>query len=518
MPANPLGPMMLDLYQLTQVYTLWDQELLAKEGIFNLYYRPIAYGKEKFLGPFGGGYSVYVGLEATLRFVQNFRYTPEQLTYLSTLKGADKKPLFEKDEFFDFLAQVNMEQLSIRAMREGTVCFADETLLQARGPFYLGLLLETRALNLTGYPTLVATKAARGKLASGNSLLYEFGLRRAQDDGGLSGSRAAYIGGADATSNVAAGMVFGIPVVGTQSHALIMSYLTQIEGMRAFARSMPGNCSLLIDTYSIDAGVRDASIVGLEQKAKGQNLFAVRIDSGDLAYWSKRVRAQLDKHGLTAVKIAVSNDLDEQTIASLRSQGAPIDTFCEGTQLIIAGGSPSLGCVYKAAAWRMGPDADWVYPMKVSASIEKAPIPGDHQIYRYFRTSADYERGYGYDFDMIVNRADAPAGDTEMYDPRSVNESKRVKRGGERIDLLQPVWEGGQIVCDLPPVDEIKTYTKSELVLLDPTVRRLEMPHKYLVGLEQRLYDLRNQRIREVRERDAQELAALENESPGSAQ
>ncbi len=506
-PTNPLGSMELDLYQLTQVYTCWEHGLLDKEAIFNLYYRPIKFGGEPFLGPFGGGYAVYVGLEAVLQLVRDFRYTDDQLAFLSTLKGQDNNRLFQKHEFFEFLRTVNMSQLSIRAMREGTVCFADETLMQVRGPFHLGLLLETQALNRTGYPTLVATKASRGKFAGGGSLLFELGLRRAQEPGGLSGSRAAFIGGADFTSNVAAGMVHGLPLVGTQSHALIMSFLRQIDGMRAFAESMPGNCSLLIDTYGIEFGAMDAIRVGRELKAKGQKLVAVRIDSGDLAKWSKRVRAMLDQYGLTEVRITASNDLDEHVIADLKAQGAPIDGFCEGTQLLIAGGSPSLGCVFKLAAWRMGPREDWTFPIKVSASIEKAPIPGDHQIFRYLAKSADYEQGHGYGFDMIVNRSDLLSDDTVMYDPRFINASQPVSLTADRLELLQPVWEDGQIVCDLPSVHKIKKFTQAELGLLDPTVRRLSMPHKYQVGLEQQLYDLRNRLIADARKREALELA-----------
>lgn len=308
--------LLTDFYQLTMVYAAWKTGRdTAKWGVFDLYFRN---------NPFKGGYAVNCGLGSVLDFVENFRISEEDCDYLATLKGADGNVLFEK-AFLEFLFKMRLE-VDIDAIEEGRVVFPNEPMLRVSGPIWQCQLLETPVLNMVNFETLIATKASRVKEAAGTAAVLEFGLRRAQGiDGGLAAARAAYIGGVDATSNVLAGKMFGIPLKGTHAHSWVMSYDDETEAFEKFADAMPGNCIFLVDTYDSMEGVKHAIQVGLKMKARGQKMLGIRLDSGDLAYLSAEARKLLDEAGLHDAKIVASNDLDENLIQDLNFQGAKID-------------------------------------------------------------------------------------------------------------------------------------------------------------------------------------------------
>jgi nicotinate phosphoribosyltransferase len=374
------------------------------------------------------------------------------------------------------------------------VVFPHEPLVRVSGPIIQCQILESALLNIVNFQTLVATKAARVCGAAAGQPVIEFGLRRAQGiDGALAASRAAFIGGCAATSNVLAGRLFGIPVKGTHAHSWVMSFDTELESFNAYAAAMPNNCVFLVDTYDTLDGVRHAIAVGKKLREKGHKLLGIRLDSGDLAWLSIEARKLLDDAGLQDAAILASNDLDENIIASLKAQGAAITVWGVGTMLVTAYDHPALGGVYKLGAVR-GADGAWQPKLKLSEQAVKVSTPGVLQVRRYF--IGDEARA-----DMIYNEPQGITDPPTIVDPSDPNRRRAMGDATRWEDLLVPVVRQGRIVYDNPPLPDIRGRAIAQQQLFHGTIRRLLNPHHYPVGLEQGLHDLKTKLILQARKK-----------------
>jgi nicotinate phosphoribosyltransferase len=354
------------------------------------------------------------------------------------------------------------------------------------------MLLETPLLTLVNFQTLVATKAARLALAAKGDPILEFGLRRAQGpDGGLSASRAAYLGGCSATSNVLAAKRYGIPVKGTHAHAWVMLFDDEREAFQAYADAMPGNCVLLVDTYDTLAGVRHAIEVGRRLRERGHALAGIRLDSGDLAWLSQEARRLLDEAGFTGTAILASNELDEHIVASLREQGARIGVWGVGTRLVTGAEDAALGGVYKLGAVRR-PGGAWQPRVKLSEQSAKTSVPGLLQT-RRFRADG------GYLADCIHDREAPLPEPVTMVDPLDHTRRREIPAGTAGEDLLAPVFRGGELVYERPPLAASRQRVRAQLEGFHAGVKRFVNPHQYPVGLERGLFDLRTRLILEAR-------------------
>ncbi|MFT6178626.1 MAG: nicotinate phosphoribosyltransferase [Akkermansiaceae bacterium] len=366
---NTTSPLLTDLYQLTMGYGYWKNEMANREAVFHLFYRR---------APFGGEAAIVASTAPAADFLHNLTFTEKELSYLATLTGSDDQSLFCHG-YLDHLRNLDW-QLEVDALPEGELAFPNEPILRVRGPLLQCQLVETALLNLVNFQTLIATKAARLCDAAEGEPVLEFGLRRAQGpDGGMSASRAAYLGGCVATSNVLAGMEYGIPVKGTHAHSWVMSFDTEPEAFDAYADAMPNNAVLLVDTYDTLKGVRNAIQTGLKLRKKGHALQGIRLDSGDLAALSIGARQLLDEAGFPDTQIIASNDLDDDKIRRLKAAGARIDIWGVGTQLVTSADQPALGGVYKLGAIR-NKNYDWQYRIKLSNDLIKVSNPGILQI------------------------------------------------------------------------------------------------------------------------------------------
>ena len=473
--------LLTDLYELTMAYGYWKLGRAEQPAVFHLFFRR---------APFRGGYAIAAGLEPVLDYLEEFRFADDDLTYLATLCGNDGRQLFDDG----FLAALGKMRLScdVDAMPEGPVAFGLEPLVRVTGPIWECQILETALLNLINFQTLVATKASRVAGAAGEDPVLEFGLRRAQGiDGGLSASRAAYVGGCAATSNVLAGKRYGIPVRGTHAHSWVMSFDDEEVAFEEYARCMPNNCVFLVDTYDTLEGVRRAIAVAQRLRARGHELVGIRLDSGDLAYLSIAARRMLDEAGFPQAAIVASNDLDEHLIESLKRQDAKISVWGVGTKLATAYDQPALGGVYKLGALQDAAGR-WQPKIKLSEQSIKTTIPGILQVKRFF----DDE---GCICDMIE------AGDG-LPDPRGVivdlHDSTRRRKVpiGEGQDLLVPVMRGGRRVTAPEPLEMARQRARQQLAALHTGVRRFLNPHEYPVGLDMGLFELRERMILAARE------------------
>ncbi|UOQ53618.1 nicotinate phosphoribosyltransferase [Hymenobacter cellulosivorans] len=471
-----------DLYQLTMSYGYWKQGLQDREAVFHLYFRR---------PPFGGGYAVCAGLAYATDWLQNLRFSAEDLTYLASLRGSKGAALFPP-EFLDYLRDLRFT-CDVDAIAEGTVVFANEPLMRIKGPLLQVQLLETALLTLVNFQTLIATKAARIREVAGDDQVLEFGLRRAQGfDGGLGASRAAYLGGVDGTSNVLAGRRFGIPVRGTHAHSWVMSFEEEEQAFEVYAEAFPDDSVFLVDTYDTLEGVRRAISVARRLRAKGHELGGIRLDSGDLAYLSREARALLNEAGFPKTRIVASNDLDENLIVSLKQQGAQIDTWGIGTKLVTAYDQPALGGVYKLAALRKADDSGWEYTVKISEQLAKTSIPGILQVRRY-ETEKGQPRA-----DMLYNTAEPLPADLTIVDPVDPTRRRPI-RSTQFRELLEPVFRQGQLVAELPTLQQSREKAQREVASLDPSIRRFLNPHVYPVGLEESLNTFRTNLILEKR-------------------
>ena len=474
-----------DLYQLTMAYGYWQQNLHEREAVFHLYFRK---------PPFGGGYAVAAGLALAVDYLNQLHFGADDLRYLASLRGSQNAPLFPA-AFLDYLAALRFT-CALDAVPEGTAVFGHEPLLRVQGPLLQAQLVETALLTLLNFQTLVATKAARIREAAGpTDQVLEFGLRRAQGfDGGLGASRAAYLGGADATSNVLAGRLLGIPVRGTHAHSWVQAFGDEPTAFAAYARAFPDDSVFLVDTFDTLEGVRHAISTARAMRAAGHELAGIRLDSGDLAYLSIQARALLDEAGFGQVRIVASNDLEETLIQSLKAQGARIDTWGVGTQLITAYNQPALGGVYKLAALRKADDPGWDFTLKLSEQLAKTSIPGILQVRRYLDDHG-HPRA-----DMIYNLAGPalPAAPV-LLDPTDPTRRRPVRPGAPFRELLEPVFRAGHLVAALPPLAESRARAQREVQALDPAIRRFLNPHTSPDGLEQNLHEFRTALMLEKR-------------------
>ena len=476
-----------DLYELTMAQGFWESGLFGSEACFNAFFRE---------NPFGGGYAVACGTGQIAELVENFVFTDEDIDYLSSLAAPSGGPMF-KPAFLEFLRGHKLD-LTIDAAPEGEVVFPREPMVRVMGPIIDCQLIETALLNLVNFQTLVATKTARVVKSAEGHPVSDFGLRRAQGpDGGLAVARASYIAGASSTSNVLAGKIYGIPVFGTHAHSWVMAFPTELDAFRAFAKSSPKNCCLLLDTYDVRQGIKNAIICAKEMEEAGERLAAVRIDSGDLAKLSKEARAAFDEAGLPYVKISVSNDLDEYTIQSLFAQGAPIDSFGVGTKLATCDPQPSLGGVYKLSAIRASADEPWRPVIKLSEQAYKRTIPGIQRVLRFYDET---ECPVG---DMICQEGADPSCD-EMIDILDSFRSYDLT-GTYRELLVRVVDHGRGTDAGDISIEHARERCKSAIMHLDAAVTRFLNPQTYPVGLELGLARLR------------QELSAEERRSSGRA-
>jgi nicotinate phosphoribosyltransferase len=482
--------LLTDLYQLTMAYGYWKLGTAERQAAFHLYFRK---------NPFGGGYAIAAGLADVIEYVHGLRFAAGDLEYLANLRGNDDQALFEA-AFLDALAELRFT-CDIDAIPEGTAVFANEPLVRVVGPILQCQLLETPLLNFINFQTLIATKAARVCHAARGEPVLEFGLRRVQGiDGSLTAARAAYVGGCAATSNVLAGKLFGIPVRGTHAHSWVMSFDDELEAFEAYAKAMPNNVVLLVDTYNTLEGVRRAAQVGRRLRDAGHRMVGIRLDSGDLAYLSIEARKILDDAGLTDAQILASNDLDEHLIESLKQQGATITQWGVGTKLVTAYDQPALGGVYKLSAIRDTSTAPWQYKLKLSEQFAKVSMPGVLQVRRFTRDGL-------FAGDVIYNEPDGIEASPTIVDPKDVMRRKRIDADASGEDLLIPVVRGGRVMYETPPLDAIRRRTFEQLERLHPTIRRHVNPHSYPVGLELGLSETRNRMVLEARARIAAKRA-----------
>ena len=462
-----------DLYELTMAQGFWESGMRGAEGCFTVFFREC---------PFGGGYAVACGIGQIADLVENFVFDEGSIDYLARVMAPGGGPMFKRG-FLDYLRDFRM-RVSVWAIPEGDLAFPREPMVRVEGPLIDCQLLETALLNLVNFQTLVATKTARVVHAAEGHPVSDFGLRRAQGpDGGLSVARASYIGGASSTSNVLAGKIYGIPVFGTHAHSWVMSFPTELDAFRAFARSSPKNCVFLVDTYDVHQGIRNAITVAKEMEEAGERLAAIRIDSGDLAKLSKETRRAFDEAGLPYVRISASNDLDEYTIQSLFAQGAPIDSFGVGTKLATCDPQPSLGGVYKLSATRASKDSDWEPVIKLSEMAYKRTIPGIQHLRRYLDASGCPVG------DMIVDDA-CDRGGTSMVDV--VDDLVSYDLSGLEVrEVHEQVVCDGRRSGDVEDIKVARSRCRESLMRLDPAVRRFLNPQIYPVGLEAGLAQVR---------------------------
>lgn len=475
--------MLTDLYELTMAQGMWESGKLDEEGCFTAFYRD---------HPFGSAYAVMCGTVELPELVENLRFTPEDIDYLGSLEAPCGGALFKKG-FLDYLAHFHAH-VNIDAVPEGELVFPREPMVRVCGPALECQLLETALLNIVGFQTLVATKTARVVQAAKGRPVAEFGLRRAQGpDGGLAVARASYVAGCSSTSNVLAGRRYGIPVFGTHAHSWVMSFDSELEAFRAFAKSSPKNCTLLIDTYDVREGCENAITVAKEMEAAGERLAAIRIDSGDLAKLSKYVRNRFDAEGLPYVKISVSNDLDEYTIQSLLDQDAPIDSFGVGTKLATCYDQPALGGVYKLAARRPQGQKDWTPVVKLSEQPYKRTIPGVQCVRRYYDGLGNAVCDMIYDEAYLAGEGTA-RGNTLV----AVNDAALVTdvSGLEYRELLVPIVRNGDAVEPREPIDNARERCVRALDALDDAYKRFLYPQTYVVGMEQGLANVRDELVR----------------------
>jgi len=482
--------LLTDLYQLTmaQGYFLAGRARpgAEDEAVFHLFFRKL---------PFEGGYAVAAGLEDAVAYLRSFLFREEDCAYLAGLRGSDDRPLFQP-AFLDHLRGCRL-RLDIDAVPEGSLVFAHEPLVRVKGPLLEAQLVETTLLNAINFSTLVATKAARICQAARGKPVMEFGLRRAQGpDGALTASRAAFVGGCDATSNVLAGQRFGIPVRGTHAHSWVMSFASELEAFEAYGDAVPNASIFLVDTYDTLDGVDHAIAAGKRLRAQGHALGGIRLDSGDLAWLSLEARRRLNAAGFPEARIVASNDLDEHLIESLHHQGAAIDVFGVGTKLVTGGDSPALGGVYKLAAVRTAGGA-WQPRVKISEHAAKTSIPGILEIMRF----RDPVTG-ALVADAICEEGTPREAITEIVDPTDPYRRRTLGEPLAGTPLLVPIMRRGKLVGALPTVQEARDRAAADLAALSPSSRRLQNPHTYPVGLEASLSERRTALVAAARARE----------------
>ena len=445
-----------DQYQLAMAQVYFQNGQRDTTAVFDYFFRKL---------PFNNGYAIFAGLEDLLEILENFKFSESDLEFL-------KKQDYSED-FLEYLRNFRFRG-SIFSAREGDLVFPTRPVLQVEATMIEAQLIETILLNLLNFQTLIATKASRMRLVAGDRKLFDFGLRRAQGPGGYYASRAAIIGGFNGTSNVVAGKDFNIPVSGTMAHSFIQSYEDELLAFRAFAKGRPNDCVLLVDSYdTLNSGLPNAIKIGKEMEEKGQKLAGIRLDSGDLAYLAKKSREMLDMAGLSYVKIAASNQLDEFVIKSLLEQKAPIDIFGVGTNLVTGNPDSALDGVYKLTESNGKPR------LKISESLSKVTIPHKKQVYRLSNPGGELVGA-----DAVAIRNETEVG--RIHDPKEALKSLKVD-GLEMEPLLHHVMINGEKQEKTRSLEEISEYSKKRLESLPFEYKRFYNPHIYKVGISSRL-------------------------------
>lgn len=467
-----------DKYQINMMYAHWVNGTHKRRAVFEAYFRKL---------PFGNGFAVFAGLERIAQYIAELRFTEDDIRYLSEQEENYAPAFLEELLQFHF-------QGSIHSMKEGALVFPDEPLIRVEGTIMEAQLVETAILNFMNYQTLIATKASRIKQVAPNDTLLEFGTRRAQEaDAAVWGARAAYVGGFHATSNMLAGKMFGIPTKGTHAHSWVQSFPSEQEAFDDYARVMPDGVTLLVDTFdTLRSGVPNAIHTAKKLEAQGKRMNGIRLDSGDLAYLSRKARQMLDEAGLQYVKIVASNDLDENTIMNLKSQGAAIDTWGVGTQLITASDQPSLGGVYKLVEIE-SPSGEMIPTIKISSNPEKVSTPGKKAVYRIIgqngKALADY---------ISFSGEEAPRNGVrlKLFNPLHPYMRKNVEHY-EALPMLEPIVVNGFQVYQLPDLNEIRRYHQEQLDLFWPEYLRKLNPEVFRVNLSEQLWNRKQQLIAE---------------------
>lgn len=456
-----------DLYQINMMKTYWDEGITEKHAVFEANFRKY---------PFNNGYAVFAGLERIIHYLEKLRFSKTDIQYLRETQNYP-------EEFLTYLEDFRFTA-TVRSAIEGELVFANEPILQVEGPLAQCQLIETAILNIINFQTLIATKAARIRYVSEDDTLMEFGSRRAQEmDASIWGARAAYIGGFDATSNVRAGKMFNMPIAGTHAHSLVQVYRNDYDAFTAYAKSHK-DCVFLIDTYDtlrsgVPAAIRVANEFGDKIKFQG-----VRIDSGDMAYQSKKIRQQLDEAGYPNAKIYASSDLDEMTILNLKMQGAKIDVWGVGTKLITAFDQPALGAVYKLVSIE-NDQGEMVDTLKISSNAEKVSTPGRKQVWRITRNSDGKSEG---DYVALWEERPDQVEELFMFHPTYTYINKTVTDFTAR-PILQDVVIDGKVVYELPSLEQIKAYSADRKSALWEEYVRILNPEQYPVDLSQKAWD-----------------------------
>lgn len=473
--------LLTDLYELTMMQGYYEEHQ-NETVVFDVFFRA---------NPCNNGYSVCAGLAQVIDYIKNLNFTYEDVDYLRNLK------IFSED-FLQYLSGFHFSG-DIYAIPEGTVVFPKEPLLKVIAPIMEAQLVETAILNIINHQSLIATKTSRIVFAADGDGIMEFGLRRAQGpDAGLYGARAAMIGGCVGTSNVLAGRLFDVPVMGTHAHSWIMSFKDEYTAFKTYAKMYPENCTLLVDTYdTLKSGVPNAIRVFREFQESGHPLkkFGIRLDSGDLAYLSKEARKMLDEAGFAEASICASNDLDEFLLHDLKMQKAAINSWGVGTNLITSKDCPSFGGVYKLAAIQ-NENGEFIPKIKLSENSEKITNPGNKTIYRIYDNETGKMKG---DLICFADETFDTSEDLLLFDPIETWKKTKLSGGSYTIrELLVPVFRKGECIYTSPSVKEIAEYCKKEKDTLWEETKRLFYPHKVYVDLSQKLYDVKKSLLDEM--------------------
>ena len=463
--------MLTDYYEFTMSNGYFLNGMKDKVAVFDMFFRNI---------PDNGGFAIFAGLEQLVHYLENLRFTPQDIEYFRSKKVFD-------EQFLDYLANFRFS-CDVWAMEEGTPIFPNEPIVTVKGPVIQAQLVETMILLTINHQSLVATKANRMVRAAGDKLIMEFGSRRAQGyDAAILGARATYIGGCGATACAITDRDYGVPAVGTMAHSWVQMFDSEYEAFKSYAQIYPDDCTLLVDTYNVlKSGIPNAIkvfnevILPLGHRPKG-----VRIDSGDIAYLSKKARKMLDEAGFADVKIVASNSLDEYIIRDLQLQGAKLDSFGIGERLITSKSDPVFGGVYKLVA--VEKDGEFIPKIKVSESPEKITNPHFKRLYRLY----DRESGKAIADELTLrDEVIDPTKPHVIFDPNATWKTKELTDFTVR-ELQVPIFQNGELVYELPELNDIKAYCRQQIHTLWDEVKRFENPHTYYVDLSQKLWDVK---------------------------
>ncbi|QUH25105.1 nicotinate phosphoribosyltransferase [Serpentinicella alkaliphila] len=470
--------LLTDFYQLTMMNGYLNNNIHKDTVVFDMFFRK---------NPCDNGFTIIAGIEQMIEYIENLKFTEEDLDYIQSL-GFD-------DLFINELRNFKFSG-TIYGVKEGSVMFPGEPIIRVKATCFEAQLIETAILNIVNFQSLIATKASRICTAAKGDSVFEFGLRRAQGpDAGIYGARAAVIGGCSSTSNVLAGKMFDIPVVGTQAHSWIQTFDTELEAFRAYAKTYPDKCMLLVDTYdTIQSGVPNAITVFNELRQLGYEPRGIRIDSGDLAYLSKRARKMLDEAGFPNALIVASSDLDEDTIHSLKIQGAVINGWGVGTNLITSKDCPALGGVYKLAA--VEKNNGLIPKIKISENPEKITNPGYKKVVRIYEKCSGKAQA---DLIMLEDEIIERNKPLTIFHP-VYTWKKKVIANYEVRELLIPIFEEGILKYKKQSIQDIQNYVKEEISTLWPEYLRLKKPEFYKVDLSKKLWDLKQTMVNQYKE------------------